>query len=112
MSDTVYKVVVVGMGKRGKHHASAFHADPRFEVAGICDIDLARCEAAAADLGNPMVGTDAAELVAKVKPDVFCFATLPNLRMPLIKLGVEGGAKLIAFEKPIALSHGEAKEVV
>ncbi len=112
MSDTVYKVVVVGMGKRGKHHAAAFHADPRFEVAGICDIDLARCEAAAADLGNPMVGTDAAELVAKVKPDVFCFATLPNLRMPLIKLGVEGGAKLIAFEKPIALSHGEAKEVV
>ena len=27
------------MGKRGMHHATAFNANPRFEVAGICDID-------------------------------------------------------------------------
>ena len=31
----VYKVVVVGMGKRGKHHAAAFKNNPRFELAGI-----------------------------------------------------------------------------
>ena len=37
-----YKVVVVGMGKRGMHHAQAFQANPRFEVAGICEIDPAR----------------------------------------------------------------------
>ncbi len=30
-----YKVVIVGMGKRGTHHAAAFHANGRFEVAGI-----------------------------------------------------------------------------
>ena len=42
-----YKVMVVGMGKRGKHHAAAFHANPRFEVVGICDIDESRLAAAA-----------------------------------------------------------------
>ena len=58
-----YKVLVVGMGKRGMHHASAFHANPRFEVVGICDIDRARCEAAASD---PMLlATDLVDFLVK-----------------------------------------------
>ena len=53
-SNESYKVVVVGMGKRGMHHAAGFsRQEPRFEVAGICDIDPARLEAAAAKLGKP-----------------------------------------------------------
>ncbi|HOF86896.1 MAG TPA: Gfo/Idh/MocA family oxidoreductase [Armatimonadota bacterium] len=112
MSDRVYTVVVVGMGKRGKHHAAAFHANPRFKVAGICDIDAARLEAAAADLGNPKIGTDAAALAAELRPDVFCFATMPNLRYEMMQIGVENGAKLIAFEKPIALTTTEARRIM
>ena len=42
-----------------------------------------------------------------MKPDVFCFCTLPNLRTPMIKAAIEGGAKLIAFEKPVALTSAE-----
>jgi len=112
MADRVYKVVVVGMGKRGKHHAAAFHANPRFEVAGICDIDASKLESAAADLGNPKTSTDAAALVKELRPDVFCFATMPTLRYDLIKLGVDGGAKLIAYEKPMALSTTEARKIM
>src|SRR5690606_12245487 len=108
----VYKVVVVGMGKRGKHHGAAFHANPRFEVGGICDIDTARLEAPAEDLGNPLIGTDAAALTKALKPAVFCFATMPNLRYDLVKIGVENGAKLIAFEKPVALTTTEAKQIM
>ena len=37
-----YRVLVVGMGKRGAHHASAFHANPRFSVAGLADVDPTR----------------------------------------------------------------------
>ena len=98
-----YKVVVVGMGKRGKHHAAAFQANPNFEVAGVCDIDVKRLEEAAAALGNnPRKSTDAAALAAELKPDVFCFCTMPHLREPFIRAGIQNGAKLIAFEKPIA----------
>ncbi len=46
-----------------------------------------------------------------VKPDVFCFCTLPNLRSEMIRIGVESGAKLIAFEKPVALTGGEGLKV-
>ncbi len=106
-----YTVVVVGMGKRGMHHATTFHASDRFEVVGICDIDQARLEAAASKLGNLQMSTDAAALAQSLKPDVFCFCTLPTLRLPMIKIGVASGAQLIAFEKPIALSSAEAMEI-
>ena len=106
-----YRVIVVGMGKRGMHHAQTFVTNKRFELVGICDIDQARLAAAAPKLGNPKIGTDAAQLAKELKADVFCFCTLPNLRLPLVKLGIETGAKLIAFEKPVAMSSTEGIEI-
>lgn len=102
-----YTVLVVGMGKRGMHHATHFNANPQFKVVGICDIDQARLDAAAAKLGGPRTGTDAAALAKELKPDVFCFCTLPHLRTPFIQAALDGSAKLIAFEKPVALSSAE-----
>ena len=104
---TKYNVLVVGLGKRGLHHATAFNANPRFQVTGLCDIDPARLEAAAAKLGGPRTGTDAAALAKSLKPDVFCFCTLPHLRTPFVKAAIEGGARLVAFEKPVTLTSAE-----
>jgi predicted dehydrogenase len=105
-----YRVVVVGMGKRGMHHALAFQANDRFEVAGVCDVDQDRLSAASAKLGG-IAGADAFQVAAAVKPDVFCFCTLPKLRTDMIRVGIEAGARLIAFEKPIALSSREGMQV-
>jgi predicted dehydrogenase len=102
-----YSVLVVGMGKRGMHHAAAFNANPRFRVTGICDIDPKRLEDAAAKLGQPRTGTDAAALGKELRPDVFCFCTMPHLRTPFIQAAIASGAKLVAFEKPVALTSAE-----
>ncbi len=102
-----YTVMVVGMGKRGKSHAFHFNANGNFEVVGICDIDEAKCAEVAPGLGNPRIGTDAARMANELKPDVFCFCTLPHIRVEMIQIGVACGAKLIAFEKPVALSSEE-----
>ncbi len=103
-----YSTMIVGIGKRGLHHATGFKANPRFRIAALCDIDAARLEAAAAKLGGGVkTGTDAAALAAEVKPDIFCFCTLPNLRTPMIQAAVSAGVKLIAFEKPVALTSRE-----
>ena len=99
------------MGKRGKHHAAAFYNTPRFTVVGLCDIAPAALDAAAPLVGNPRTGTDAAALAKELRPDVFCFCTMPHLRMPLIRAALEGGAKLVAFEKPVALTSREAMEM-
>ncbi len=106
-----YKVVVVGVGKRGLHHATAFKANPRFELAGLCDIDQGRLAAAAAKLGNPATNTNAAALASAIKPDIFCFCTLPTIRLEMIRLAVEASVRLIAFEKPVALTSREAMEI-
>lgn len=106
-----YRVVVAGMGKRGMHHAATFQANGRFEVAGICDIDQTRLDAAAAKLGVAVKGTDAAQVSAEVKPDVFCFCTMANVRSSMVRTGIESGAKLIAMEKPVAMTSAEGMEV-
>jgi len=102
-----YRVIVVGMGKRGMHHAAAFAANSRFELAGIASRDRARLDTAAAKLGGVEASTDVQALASQAKPDVFCFCTPPGVRLPLIYQGIESGAKLIAFEKPIALTSTE-----
>ena len=107
----IYRVMVVGMGKRGMHHAAAFLSDGRFEIAGICDVDEGRLQAAGAKLGNPPAGKDAKALAEKIKPDIFCFCTLPQLRLEMVELGIRAGAKLIAFEKPVALSSAEGMKI-
>ena len=100
--------MIVGTGKRGMHHASAFQANSRFKVTGLCDIDVTKLDAAAAKIGGGVkTGTDVSALAKELKPDVFCFCTMPNLRIPMIKAAIEGGAKLIAFEKPVALTSKE-----
>lgn len=98
-----YKVMVVGMGKRGKHHAAHFNANENFEVVGMCDISMDMLNSAAEALGiaDAKLGTDAIAMAQELKPDVFCFCTMPNLRYDMVKIGIDCGAKLIAFEKPI-----------
>src|SRR6266852_5402473 len=80
------------MGKRGMHQGAAFNANSRFRVTGICDIDPKRLDEAAAKLGNPRKSANAAELAKELKPDVFCFCTLPNLRLEFVKDGIDRGA--------------------
>jgi predicted dehydrogenase len=110
--DQKYTVVVAGCGKRGIHHADAFVKNGRFELVGLCDINQERLDAAARQFGNPATSKDAAVLLRDTRPDVFCFCTLPSLRLQMMRAGVENGSKLIAYEKPIATSTNEALEMM
>ncbi len=46
-----------------------------------------------------------------LRPDVFCFCTLPTVRAGMVRLGIECGARLIAMEKPVALTSAEGIEI-
>ncbi len=111
-SQKTYSVAIAGMGKRGTHHADAFAANPRFEIVGLCDIDQARLDATAEAYGVAYTNTDAARMLSDTKPDVFCFCTLPRVRLALIQAGVAAGVQLIAYEKPMAMSTNEALEIM
>ncbi|RPI29953.1 MAG: gfo/Idh/MocA family oxidoreductase [Chloroflexota bacterium] len=107
----VYTVAVAGLGKRGVHHAEALSKNPRFQLVGLCDIDLPRLEAARQKFGVSYGNTDAAQMLNDTRPDVFVFCTLPQIRMPMIRAGVEAGVRLIAYEKPVAMSMNEGLEM-
>src|SRR5258708_2226932 len=103
-----YTVAIAGLGKRGTHHAEAFAANPRFKIVGVCDIDQSRADAAKQKFGDVYASTDATDMLTHTKPDIFCFCTLPAIRLPLFQAGVAAGVKLIAYEKPVATSTNEA----
>jgi hypothetical protein len=110
-SKQVYKVLVVGAGKRGKHHAVAFRNHPRFELAGVSSRDPEKLAKVAAELGVSRTSTDPLAFAKEIRPDVFCFCTPPAVCLDLIKIGVESNARLIAYEKPLALSMWNATPV-
>ena len=103
----IYRVLVVGLGKRGLHHASSFQASPRFDLVGIATRNQTRLQGALAKLGDVPSSSDIRQFALAARPDTFCFCTPPNARLELVKLGIECGAKLIAFEKPVALTSAE-----
>ena len=94
----IYRVLVVGLGKRGLHHASSFQASPRFELVGIATRDQTRLQGALAKLGIVPSSRDIRPFALTARPDVFCFCTPPNARLDLVKLGIErlyGGISLL-----------------
>src|SRR5258708_25981151 len=103
-----YTVAIAGLGKRGTHHAEAFAANPRFKIVGVCDIERAREDAEKQQFGDVYASNDATDMLTHTKPDIFCFCTLPAIRLPLVQAGVAAGVKLIAYEKPVATSTNEA----
>jgi predicted dehydrogenase len=106
-----YTVAVAGLGKRGMHHVEAFAGNPRFRVVGLCNRGPERLEAARVKFPGTHAGADAARMLAETRPDVFAFCTPPQVRLPLIRAGVKAGVKLIAYEKPMAVSTNEAMEI-
>jgi predicted dehydrogenase len=106
-----YTVAIAGLGKRGMHHGGAISKNPRFKLVGLCDLDRPRLEEAQRTFGVAYGHADARRMLAETKPDVFVFCTLPQVRLPLVRAGVEAGVKLIAYEKPIAMSMSEALDM-
>lgn len=107
----VYTVGIAGCGKRGKVHADLFYRNPRFEVVGVADVDPAKTAECAAICGNPEQFDDAEKMLEVKKPDVFCFCTPPTLRLPFIRMAVNNRVKLVAYEKPMAVSMSECIEI-
>jgi predicted dehydrogenase len=110
-ASSLYTVAIAGLGKRGMHHAEAFAANPRFQVVGLYNPSPARLEVAQPKFSDAIASTDLDDMLTRTRPDIFCFCTPPHVRLPMVEAGVRAGVKLIAYEKPIALSTNEALQM-
>lgn len=68
------RVCVIGMGPIGCLHADIYKKDKLAELAGVCDRDAARAQAAGERFQVPCF-RDAAEMLANLKPDLCSIAT-------------------------------------
>ena len=107
-----YSVALLGCGPRGQQHAKAFlENSDRFNLVALCDKDSERLQSLSSILNIPKTYTNAEVMLSSERPDVFCFATLPQIRFELVELGVKHGVKAIAYEKPMATSLAEARRI-
>ena len=108
------RVCVIGLGAIGNLHADIHKADPLAELAGVCDIDKTRADAAAARLGVTAY-YDVPDMLRRLEPDVCSVATggyeyssdhyLPTMQ------ALEAGCHVLG-EKPISNEIPKAEEMV
>jgi UDP-N-acetylglucosamine 3-dehydrogenase len=108
------KTAIIGAGNIGKTHGRVYKGNPLADLVAICDMDRARADAAAQELGIRAY-YDVEELLNSEEIQMVSVATA----------GVENGShhyqptmqclaagKHVLVEKPISNNLGEAKEMV
>lgn len=107
-----YRTAILGIGVRGMTHLKGLIETGRFEIVGLCDLELEKAKHGAEvyNLDVPCY-TDAETMLAETRPEVFVFVTPPCVRLSMVKLGQKYGVKGLSIEKPMAESLAEAKEM-
>ena len=87
-----YTVALTGYGPRGKTHAMAFQANAgRFDIVAACDLVPERRKEAHRELGEGVsLYESTADMLEKERPDVFCFCTMPSVRLEMFELAAQG----------------------
>jgi UDP-N-acetylglucosamine 3-dehydrogenase len=106
------KAAVIAAGSQGRVHAAGYRADPRTTLVAVADVSREAAEALSADLDIPQVFTDYEELLSVAKPDILSICTPPASHLAIVRAAVAAGVRAIHCEKPIALSYGDALDMV
>lgn len=108
------RVGVIGLGGIGNLHASLYRQIDGAELVGVCDIDRARADAAAARHGVPAFYS-VREMLASVSPDMVSVTTggheyASDHYLPTME-ALEAGVHVLG-EKPISNEIPKAREMV
>jgi predicted dehydrogenase len=104
------RVGLIGCGRIARVHRAYLQGLSSVELIGVCDVDAAARGAFAAECGLPEFAS-VAELVERGRPDVAHVLTPPSTHAPLALELLRAGVNVLV-EKPLALSTGEADQVV
>jgi predicted dehydrogenase len=104
----------LGCGGRGSRHLRAI-VDPRSQVrlVGVCDQYEPSLRQAQGFLPPRLrLFRDANEMLGALRPTIFSFCTQPQARLPLLDLAIRHGVRAVVYEKPMATTSSEARELV
>lgn len=107
-----YRTAVIGARGMGAQHAANTTASGRFQIVATCDINLETAQTLAGNFPGCTPYTDAAKMLAAVKPEMVVVATPTQLHAPLTLAAVDAGVRGVYCEKPMAVNYGDAKSMV
>ncbi len=105
---TELKAGIVGAGVFGGHHARKYLADKRVTLTGVYDVDSARAQKLAADLG--VRAAPSLEALLR-EADVITVATPPSFHTAPAHAALAAG-KHVLIEKPLAVDIAEGEALV
>jgi predicted dehydrogenase len=103
---------VIGCGKISRPHARAYREVAAPELVAATDISAAARAGFAAEFGLERTYADAAEMLAREKPDIVSVCTWPPLHADLTIAACEAGARAVLCEKPIAVHLADADRMI
>jgi predicted dehydrogenase len=101
-------VAVVGVGHLGRHHARIWASLPGARLVAVCDRDLERARAIAAEHGCEALA-DASGIVGRVRAASIAVPTVHHREVaePLLRSGID-----VLVEKPIAATLPDADAIL
>jgi myo-inositol 2-dehydrogenase / D-chiro-inositol 1-dehydrogenase len=106
------RIGVVGAGVMGSDHARTIaRSIAGGRLTAVADVDRARAEALAAELGAALATADAAELIASVEVDAVLVASHDSTHAALVLACIAAG-KPVLCEKPLTLDLGECAAII
>ena len=94
-------------------HAAAYSACPGTTLVAVCDADEAKAKACAARWGVARYYSNAAQMLAELRPELVSICTPDATHYSLAKLALSSpNVQAVLVEKPLALSTAEAQELV
>ena len=106
-----YRVAILGCRSRGTAAARAYHAHPRTEVVGLCDLVQERRDTLGDELGVGARFADLDEMIKETRPDIVAIPTGTEFHYDLALRVLEHGVH-IDIEKPICTTLAEADEIL
>ena len=106
-----YRVAILGCRSRGTSAARVYHAHPRTEVVGLCDLLEDRLNSLGDELGLKARFTDLDEMIRQTEPEIVAIPTAPALHAPLALRVLEHGVN-IEVEKPMGMDLIETDAVM
>jgi predicted dehydrogenase len=104
-------VAVIGSGTIGRLRAEIVHRHPAVDYLAVCDVDEAKMEALARDVGADAWSADATELIGRDEIDGVIVATTEESHYEPAMAAIQAGKPLLV-EKPFTILQDEGHKLV
>ena len=112
MSNTKYRVAIIGCGRMGQNYAEAYTTYPDTEIVAIADANAERREVLGTRFNVAALYPDVETLLANNVPDIAVVVTPTKYMKDAVLACAEAGVKGISTEKPIAACLEDADAMV